>query len=353
MIPPVVLPLGREALTWVRQGGKPSRAGWPQQFMLRWQNHWFERNLSLQRQLPPARPLHPDPVFILGLWRSGTTYLHDLLSACPDMIYPANWQCMSPASFRLQSSPDKGKTVQRPMDGHTIDNLSPQEDEFALLALGVPSVYRGFFDPRRLPELTQWLDPNVWTGNHPVSWIDNWRQFLTGITDRNPGRLVLKSPNHSFRIQALAEAFPNATYVWLVRDPVDTFHSNRKMWLAMFERYALWSWDASLLDDFLTQAFEFAAESLGRATRLLSRDHLVVLPFDQLTGATFGSLEGLTRRLSLGNWHEMQPGVARVAATKTGYRPEAYHSNLLPGSALKALEKLRLAQHGALSSHGL
>ena len=154
MTPPVVLPLGRDALAWVQQGGRPTRAGWSRKLLLQWQSFWFERNLTLQNQLPAALPLHRDPLFILGLWRSGTTYLHDLLGACPGMDYPATWQCMSPASFRLQAPPDKGKEFQRPMDGMTIDNLSPQEDEFALLALGVPSVYRGFFDPRRCRNLS-------------------------------------------------------------------------------------------------------------------------------------------------------------------------------------------------------
>lgn len=103
-----VLPLGRAAWNWIREGGKPTRIGWSQLLMQRWQNLWFERNLSLQRNLPPAPGLREDPLFILGVWRSGTTYLHDLLSSCPGIVFPATWQCMSPASFRLQHPARKG-----------------------------------------------------------------------------------------------------------------------------------------------------------------------------------------------------------------------------------------------------
>ena len=155
---PLVFPVGRATRAWLRQGGKPSRAGWSHSLSLSWQGFWFERHLSLQRNLPPTAPLRTDPLFILGLWRSGTTYLHELLGACPGIQSPATWQCLSPATIRLHSPPVAGRAVQRPMDAKRIDALSPQEDEFALLALGVPSVYRGFFDPRRLPELTRWLD---------------------------------------------------------------------------------------------------------------------------------------------------------------------------------------------------
>src|SRR5262249_49299611 len=153
MAAPAIVPLGREALAWVRRGGKPVRVGRSARLMQRWQALWFERNLGLQRRLFAAPRLVADPVFVLGLWRSGTTYLHELLASCPNLIAPATWQCMNASAFRLRTAPPRGNALARPMDDLPIDAHSPQEDEFALLALGVPSVYRGFFDPRRLPEL--------------------------------------------------------------------------------------------------------------------------------------------------------------------------------------------------------
>ena len=350
---PTIIPFGRETLEWIRQGGKPTRAGWSQSFFLRWQSLWFEYSRSLQNRLPPAPPLAADPVFILGLWRSGTTHLHDLLSACPGMLYPATWQCMSPASFQLQSPPARGKSVKRPMDGMTIDSLSPQEDEFALLATGVPSVYRGFFDPRRLPELTQCLDPSFWSYDRPEGWLSVWRQFLAGVADGRHGRLVLKSPNHSFRINTLAECFPGATFIWLVRDPAETYFSNRKMWIAMFERYALWKWDDSVVDEFLCKAFKYASECLLQATRLLPKECLSVVPFEHLTGKTLNILELLNDRLHLGNWREMHANIANIVDARADYRPDFYPDSRLPDIVLKATEILRIGQLRALSSHGL
>jgi len=350
---PTVLPLGRTAWAWIKQGGKPTRTSSALRLSYAWQSFWFDRNLALQQRLPPASPLKTDPVFILGLWRSGTTYLHDLLSACPGMLSPATWQCMGPAVFRLHSPPAGGKSVQRPMDSFTIGALSPQEDEFALLSLGVPSVYRGFFDPRRLLELTHWLNPDAWGSEQPEGWMDTWRQFLTGVTDGKLGRLVLKSPSHTFRIRALTEAFPQAAYIWIVRDPAETFFSNRKMWLAMFERYALWNWDAAVLDEFLCGAFESAAECLVRAVGLLPKERLVVADFGQLTDKTLDTLESINRRLLLGEWNNMQAPIRRNVTAKADYRLDTYDGQTLSGAAIKAAEKLLSAQQFALASHGL
>ena len=239
------------------------------------------------------------------------------------------------------------------MDGMTIDTLSPQEDEFALLALGVPSVYRAFFDPRRLGELSQWLDPGNWARDLPSGWSATWLEFLNDVRAETPGRLILKSPSHSFRIDALPELFPNASYIWLVRDPVDTFLSNRKMWLAMFDRYALWDADAAGLDSFLGRAIEHAAECLQRAIATIPLQRLAVLRFDRLTNSPLDSLERLNRRLSLGSWTEMQPSATNTASERASRRPETYDRSELPAAIIGALDRLDSAQLEAVSSHGL
>jgi omega-hydroxy-beta-dihydromenaquinone-9 sulfotransferase len=351
--PPVVLPLGRDALSWVRSGGPQGRGGWPQRIMSRWQCLWFERNLALQRLMPPERTRIPDPVFILGLWRSGTTYLHDLLGGCPGMFSPSTSQCLNPASFRLRPQVGAGKSVRRPMDGMAISTLSPQEDEFALLALGVPSVYRGFLDPRRLAELTRWLNPDNWTPTQPDGWAAKWTEFLAGVADGREGRIVLKSPGHTFRLGALQGLFPNAAYIWLVRDAPETFLSNRKMWLAMFDRYALWGHEPPVLDSFLSRALEHAAECIRRAVNLIPADRLAVVHFEQLTRSTLETLERLTRRLSLGSWEVMRPSLESAVAARSGHRPESYDKGSLPSLANGPAARLHSAQLAALSSHGI
>ena len=340
-------------LQWMRKGGRPERGDWRLRFQIGWQTFWFERNLALQHRLPAVVFSGASPVFVLGLWRSGSTFLHELMGACPGMVFPATWQCMSPASFRFRSPPVAHGAVIRPMDGFAISAFSPQEDEFALLALGVPSLYRAFFDPRRLAELAYWLKPESWVVDSPKGWMGVWREFLGGVVDGKAGRLLLKSPGHTFRIQALVEAFPDASYVWLVRDPAELFLSNRKMWSSMFGRYALWNWSLPALDMFLQEAFVSAARCLDYATSALPQNRLAVVEFTQLVGNPAATTDALSVRLDLGDRELYKRSAEATASEKAGYRADTYDGKTLPPVASAGLEKLCVAQRAAISSHGV
>jgi hypothetical protein len=351
---PAILPVGKETWRWIKAGGTPTRINLGRRLSYAWISRCFEVNRSLQARLPLLVPQTMlDPVFVMGLWRSGTTYLHELICASPEFQCTATWQCMNPASFRLGSKPPAGLTVARPMDDMVLDAHSPQEDEFALLSLGVPSVYRGFLDPRRLQELSQWMEPDSWRTDTPHGWTSVWQSFLAGVTDGRSERLILKSPSHSFRIQPIAELYPQATCIWIVRDPTEIFLSNRKMWRAMFERYALWDWDEAELDTFLCRAFRAAASCLERALALLPRQRFAVVDFDRLVSQPVLTLESLNCQLNLGVWERMKRSIGLLAESRAGHRSQLYAISDLTREVREAIEHLNGVQKIALSARGL
>jgi hypothetical protein len=354
--PTLSLALSGRTLDWLRLGGRPARADWRSRLRLSWETFWFERNLALSRRLPSSQETLRDPVFILGPWRSGTTFLHELVGAVPSLTYPTTWQCMHPSVFRLQKNPTARPSTKRPMDGLMVDALSPQEDEFALLALGVPSVYRGFLDPRRLLESSRWLNPDSWSRSEPSGWFETWTAFLAGVSTANgrpERRLVLKSPNHTFRIRALLDAFPNASYTWLVRDPVDLWHSNRKMWTAMFQAYALWDWDESVLNEFLGVAFEYVRQCLAIAAEHLPIHRLVVIDFDGLTQHPVEYVRAANDRLQLATWSDMERLVAMKANQFAEQRKDVYKQTNIPASVQRRMDALQIIQSRAFGTHGL
>lgn len=259
------LALGLDLLQWLRQSPRWPSLPWSARASCTWLAAMGSLNARLsQAQLADSPPLAA-PIFIVGPWRSGTTVMHELLTAATGLPTPLTWQCMNATAFLLSRKPPPTVAIARPMDGLEISALSPQEDEFALLTLGMNSAYRAFLMPERLPELATTLSQSYWLDS-AAEWLPRWEAFLQGVlkTQGRPGqRLILKSPNHTFRLRALLSRFPDAKLVWMSREPLATFHSNRKMWRAMFAQHALGPLcETAVLDRFLGQALQASADAL-------------------------------------------------------------------------------------------
>lgn len=353
-------PLAPALLTWLREGVAYPGPGRARLWQYRWASLTFRFNLSMQRRLQPASPPGPDPLLVLGAWRSGTTFLHELLASQPGFVTPRTWQCMAPSTFGLTGAPSRGVVQARPMDDFTIAADSPQEDEFALLALGGPSLYRAFLDPRRLESLAPLLDGDAWTSPWPAE--TDWLEFLGrvgGQAGDHASRLLLKSPNHSYRLPALQRQFPRMQGIWITRDPRAIWQSNRRLWPTMAKLYGLAPMDEAALDRFLVRMIACTAKALNRWCDALPPERLVVLSLEQLKVAP----ESLTTQAlaRLGSAPPDADGLARLhaaAAARAHVRTAAERGELSvnnerQGEMAQALESLAEAQRRALASHGL
>lgn len=302
MSPRPVLAGGRRLADWIRAGGRPDRASRAAVLLYRWRGFWFDLGLGLvgaAARSPTRFPEGEGLLFVMGFWRSGTTVLHEMLAEAPGWGAPETWQCMDPLGALRGGRPPEGSAIRRPMDAIEVGPRSPQEDEFALLALGVPSLYQGFLDPRRLPDLRPLLDQAFWQGNGAGPWTGTLAGFLDLCGEAGRERLAVKSPNHVFRYRALARRFPGARFVWILRDPADLWASNLRMWRAMTDRYGLWKVPPGGLESFLASALE----AFGGLLRDLREDGTLrkdlVLGYEEMVRDPERSLRPLSGSLGL------------------------------------------------------
>src|SRR5262249_19380890 len=106
--------------------------------------------------------LASDPIFIIGHWRSGTTFLHELLALDDRFIWPTTYECLAPSHFllsgRLAHLLRWFLPARRPMDRMPLGVDRPQEDEWAILALGLGSPYETVAFPNHRPVRHEFLD---------------------------------------------------------------------------------------------------------------------------------------------------------------------------------------------------
>ncbi len=179
-----------------------------------------------ERQDPaiPGRPFAP-PIFIAGLPRSGTTFLHGLLAQDPANRAPRMWEAIYPyprhraAGFgagrlkvqfqlRIYARLSPGITSVQPMDAD-----APQEcTEITSHVFKSPR----FDAVYRVPSYHAWLDASGYEDAY--RFHGRFLRHLQGPGEA-PRRWVLKSPDHLFSADALARVFPDAMLVFVHRDP--------------------------------------------------------------------------------------------------------------------------------------
>ena len=351
-IPP--LPLTRELLRWLQQDPAWTGLPWGTRAALQWQAALGSLNAGLAGMARPT-PIDQratalvDPVLVLGPWRSGTTVMHELLAAATGLATPRTWQCMNATAFTAMPPRRRNATaVARPMDGLAIHAQSPQEDEFALLTLGADSAYRGFLMPHRLAELAPTLSPAYWLAQ--PQWLAPWERFLTDVLRSTPQArqpLLLKSPNHSFRLAAILRRFPRTRGVWMLRDATAVYHSNLKMWRTMFARYGLTAPLPGALEDFIALALQSCADILAVQSQSWTQGGWALVQQSRLRNDAAAVVREVLARLELPSTVDEPALAAALAATALG-REQRYDNAPLPAAAERAVRALDAAQSQAL-----
>jgi hypothetical protein len=165
----------------------------------------------------------PAPIVIVGLPRTGTTHLHNLLSRVPSLRFLPFWESVEPV-------PPPGRRDLRRLRAavrlRQIDYLIPlfrrmhemevdlPHEELQLSAL----TFRSFFfeGSFRLPRYRPWYA----SGDHTGAYCYLRRALSALQRSGQSERWVLKSPQHLDQLGALSAAFPDAKIVRTHRDPV-------------------------------------------------------------------------------------------------------------------------------------
>jgi hypothetical protein len=169
------------------------------------------------------------PIVICGLPRTGTTHLHNLMSADPALRSLPYWESLEPVlAEREQPAPgaldprqqrtemalsflDAAMPYFKRMHEMTVEHT---HEEIQLLAIDFSTMLFETTAPMPL-----WRDAYLGRDQRPsYAYLRKVLQVLQW--QRGGTRWVLKSPQHLEQFPALVETFPDATFVVTHRDPV-------------------------------------------------------------------------------------------------------------------------------------
>jgi hypothetical protein len=224
------------------------------------------------------------PVFVMGLPRTGTTFLHRLLSLDPAVRAPLLWELLNPVPKPLEydANPaafeeDRKKrakfvkniiATRKSLGDHALDHI--HEIEYDL----PEECIMGLTDT--LPVMMQYLYANYMTFAEtikmdPTKAYEGYRHMLQLLSYQvgeagAPRKWMLKCPIHLFFIKQIAKVFPDAQLIWTHRHPVSAVPSLCSLIKAFHSVY----YEPECCDK--NNLGKIIAEGTGSALKSASRD---------------------------------------------------------------------------------
>jgi hypothetical protein len=205
------------------------------------------------------------PCFVVGLPRTGTTYLHRLLSLDPKVRSPLLWELLQPTpdfipdpttDVKALMEKDKKKRANnikallmlRESLGddalkhiHEIGYDLPEECNFAM-AFEMPVIpqyiYAGYLNQSEYFGKNRGInEQKVVQGYLTYKKILQLLSLQEGDGGKDPRRWVVKCPIHLYYIKELGIAFPDAKLIWCHRHPVSAVPSMCSLLKSLHQMY--------------------------------------------------------------------------------------------------------------------
>lgn len=283
------------------------------------------------RKLLADKPLQHDPLFILGHWRSGTTFVHNIFAQDKHFGYTTTYQTVFPHYvMALQSffKPTMGWLMpdKRPTDNMELAPDLPQEEEFAINNTCPFNYYNFWFFPERMQEYAdRYLTFRDATPEELSSFKQEFEKLVKiSLWNTNGTQYLSKNPPHTSRIKALKELFPEAKFVFLMRNPYTVFESTRNFFLNTIKPLELHSISVEQMEQNILRNYMELYRAYKEQKQLLDASHLYEVRFEDIEADALGITHEIYQQLNLPGWKEAQPAIEKYINGKKGYKKNRY-----------------------------
>ena len=195
--------------------------------------------LEDRHRYPIAAEVVAAPMFVTGEPRSGTTLMHALMSVDPDARALRFWEVMYPSPPPgLTDGDDDARRARADDDWREINAKLPKwlhsHPYNDMLGDGLPEDERTWaFDFRVMTPTAWWRVPmQSLVGGLATDATAQYRlhkAMLQQLQYARPRKYWVLKGFHGFRLSEMFETYPDATLVWLHRDPVQVAASRTMM----------------------------------------------------------------------------------------------------------------------------
>lgn len=294
----------------------------------------YELNKRHTRRLSYRSSVAP-PLFIIGHWRSGTTYVHNILTQDDRFGYCTTFQTIFPHLMLRGYTPMRQLArlfipSSRATDGMPLGIDTPQEEEVALSNMTYLSFYHALSSPQRIAHWREraLLMDGVGSGEKAM-WRRTMRELVsTALHVQRKEVFLSKNPPHTARIAEILKLWPDAKFLYLVRNPYTVFESTRNFFGRTISSTTLEPFDTDSFEREILITYKALIDRYERDKGLIRSGNLFEVRFEDFEADPVSMTEEVYSALSLGGFERVRSRVERYVDSLQGFRKNNYYCEL-------------------------
>ena len=290
----------------------------------------IKEKIKYDKSIKQTEIKHP-PLFITGHWRSGTTYIHNMLSLDKTFGFCSTFTATVPGVFLGSEKIFKpvlagSITEKRPMDDVPMGTDLPQEEEYAIGAFIPYAYYNGWIFPKNMGFYNKF----VCMDNVSKDVIDEWKEtylyFLKKLTYYRDGkRLILKNPAHTARIKHLLDMFPDAQFINIYRNPYHLYYSMMRFLRIVVPIYCLQKHDMQDLEGHMLDLYAQMYKKYFEERSLIPEGNLVEIKYEDFIQNPVKNVKKIYTTLGLKNFETSKKMFSEYATSQKYFKASNYN----------------------------
>lgn len=291
--------------------------------------YWLQETIYAEKIHNIRLEDHP-PVFILGLWRSGTTHLHYAMARDPQFGYLNNHQAFTfnmslLSGDKLNPLFDVFVPGRRPQDNVKLTLSEPAEEEQPFSTMTTRSAIHSFYFPHNQSYFRKYHLFEGISEEEKSAWKRDYLFLLQNIALYS-GRhdLLLKNPHNTGRVKELLELFPNAKFIFIHRDPATVFRSTKKLYNRTIQSQFLQFTGQRAIEKLIIENNREIIDKYLEERALIPEGNLIEIAYSKLEHTPWETIREIYETLGLKGLNQSEPMIRSYLDSVRDYRKNRY-----------------------------
>jgi len=273
------------------------------------------------------------PVFIIGHWRSGTTFLHYLMAKDTYFGYLSLYQAFTPNIATIGGRFFKSLLRplvpgKRPQDNIEVDIDLPAEEENAISTYSFASASHSFWFPHNEEYYNKYsLFENV-SDAEAAQWEKSYKWLMSKVAIAFPNKKpLIKNPHNSGRIAQLLKLYPNAKFIHIYRNPLKVLPSTYLMYDKVVRTQFLQDYTEEQLHNKIFYYYKSSMTKLFKEIKLIPKENLYELRFEDFEVNPLSELEAIYKQFGFTHFESVLPILSSYVNSKKSYQKNNHKSS--------------------------